>query len=106
MPPSPSPIDAFCSYALADEALYQKLATHLSAFSLQGQRIVLWHRHQITGGTDWKQVRDIVLPHVNERQAYRVYRVRQSTLETLTGSPINVAKTESTDSARRYTPSM
>ncbi|MBA2288149.1 MAG: helix-turn-helix domain-containing protein [Ktedonobacteraceae bacterium] len=34
----------------------------------------------------------IVLPHVNERQAYRV---RRSTLEKLIGSPINVAEAES-----------
>ncbi|MDQ2903512.1 MAG: helix-turn-helix domain-containing protein [Ktedonobacteraceae bacterium] len=34
----------------------------------------------------------IVLPHVNERQAYRV---RRSTLEKLIGSPINVAEVES-----------
>ena len=35
----------------------------------------------------------IVLPHVNERQAYRV---RRSTLEQLIGSPINVTDEAST----------
>jgi hypothetical protein len=46
-----APIEVFCSYAPEDESFFQQLQKHLSLLTRQ-EGIVLWHRRQITPGTD------------------------------------------------------
>ena len=51
--PQPGQIELFFSYAHEDEALRDKLATHLSTLQRQGV-IRQWHDRQIGAGTEWE----------------------------------------------------
>jgi len=51
--PQPGQVELFFSYAHEDEALRDKLATHLSTLQRQGV-IRQWHDRQIGAGTEWE----------------------------------------------------
>src|SRR5579859_172660 len=50
-------IEVFCSYAPEDESFFQQLQKHLRMLTYQ-ERIMLWHRRQVSPGTDWAQALD------------------------------------------------
>src|SRR5436305_9620484 len=52
-----TPVEIFCSYAIADEAWWKKLETHLSLLRRQGL-VSFWHGRLITAGTDWAKAID------------------------------------------------
>src|SRR5260370_26283028 len=48
------PIKIFCSYAHQDEALLNKLKTHLTPLQREGL-IDVWHDRNISAGTEWEK---------------------------------------------------
>src|SRR5438045_5413886 len=48
------PVEIFCCYAHKDEALLNKLKTHLTPLQREGL-IDVWHDRNISAGTEWER---------------------------------------------------
>lgn len=58
------PVNIFCCYAHKDEALLNKLKTHLSSLQREGL-IEIWHDRDISAGTEWERE---ISEHLNTAQ--------------------------------------
>ena len=58
------PISIFCCYSREDEALLNKLKTHLMPLQQEGL-IDMWHDRNISAGTEWEQQ---ITQHLNTAQ--------------------------------------
>ncbi len=63
MPPA-APLSVFLSYCRRDEALRERLETHLALLRREG-RIAIWHDRKIRGGEVWAE-------RVSDHLSYRV----------------------------------
>src|SRR5450432_3200588 len=54
------PVEVFCSFADQDTLLLEQLERHLKVLQREGQ-IIIWHKRQITAGSDWQNELDTYL---------------------------------------------